>query len=210
MSVRGILIAALFVATPVIAKPPPLVSNQKPLVANTTPLVAAPGSGAAVDPARLVAARGLLETVLPGDKREAMIDGIMKGMMANLAGAMQNSPQMKAAFEADPRAGAIIQKFFQRQQANSLTTLKTSFPGMIEAMAHAYARRFTIPQMSELRAFFQTPTGHAYVTEAPTIVNDPDVMKWQRDLMTSTMAKLPAEAQAMMAEIRELPKLDKK
>ncbi len=187
------------------AQQPPLVSNQKPLVANTAPLVAPATPSAPVDPARLSAARALLDVVLPPAKRDAMIDSIMKGMMANLAGAMQNSPQMKAAYEADPRAGEIFSRFFQSQQARSLATLKANFPDMIEAMTRAYARRFTAPQMVELRSFFMTPTGQAYVTESPTIVNDPDVAKWQRDLMANTMAKIPAAADAMMAEIRALP-----
>ena len=111
---------------------------------------------------------------------------------------------MKAAYAAGPRAGEIFQRFFQRQQANSLAMLKTNFPGMMDAMANAYARRFTVSQMAEMRSFFETPTGQVYINQAPTVVNDPDVAKWQRTLMTSAMAKMPAEIDAMMAEIRAL------
>jgi hypothetical protein len=158
-----------------------------------------------LDPSRVATARVLLDVVMPPAKRDGMIDSMMRGMMANLSQAMLGSPQMKAAFEADPRAGEIFQKFFQRQQANSLTALKANFPGMMEAMARAYARRFTVTQMGEMRTFFETPTGQVYIGQAATIVNDPDVAKWQRDLMTKEMGKMPAEIEAMMAEIKALP-----
>ena len=201
---RSIITALAFaLATPALAQQAPLVADKRPLVANTAPLDSK--SVAPVDPARLASARTLLDIVLPPAKREGMIDAIMKGMSANLSQSMFNSPQLKAAFEADPRVGEIMQRFFLKQQAESLATLKANFPGMVEAMSHAYARRFTVAQMADMRAFFQTPTGQVYINEAPTIVNDPDVAKWQRDLMTSTMGRIPTEAQAMMAEIRALP-----
>ena len=72
-------------------------------------------------------------------------------------------------------------------------------------MTHAYARRFTVAQMGEMRTFFETPTGQVYINQAATIVNDPDVAKWQRDLMASAMGKIPGEVDAMIAEIRALP-----
>jgi hypothetical protein len=59
--------------------------------------------------------------------------------------------------------------------------------------------------MGEMRTFFETPTGQVYIGQAATIVNDPDVAKWQRDLMTKEMGKMPAEIEAMMAEIKALP-----
>lgn len=192
----------LCIATPAFAQQGSLVADKRPLVANNAPLDA--GKVAPLDPARVTAARTLLDVVMPPTKREGMIDAIMKGMMSNLSQSMLNSPQMKAAYEADPRAGEIFQRFFQRQQANSLAMLKTNFPGMMEAMANAYARRFSVTQMAEMRSFFETPTGQVYIDQAPTVVNDPDVAKWQRTLMTSAMAKMPAEIDAMMAEIRAL------
>ena len=201
---RQIAIAfTLGVAMPSFAQVAPLVADKRPLVANNAPLDAK--TVPALDPARVAAARVLLDVVMPPAKREAMIDGMMKGMMANLSQSMLNSPQMKAAYEADPRAGEIFQRFFTGQQQSTIAMLKENFPGMIDAMAHAYARRFTVAQMGEMRAFFETPTGRLYIDQAATIVNDPDVAKWQRDLMGKAMARIPAEADAMMAEIRALP-----
>jgi hypothetical protein len=190
MTKTCLIALAALVASPALAQEAP------------TPATQAATADAA---ARLTTARNLLNVILPPAKRDGMIDAIMKGMMANLSQSMFNSAPMKTAFEADPRAGEIFQRFFQRQQATSLTSLKANFPGMMDAMARAYARRFTVPQMGEMRTFFLTPTGQVYINEAATIVNDPDVAKWQRDLMAKEMARIPAEIQAMMAEIKALP-----
>ena len=197
------IVFVLLVATPAFAQKPPLVADKAPLVANNAPLVAR--ATETIDPARVAAARTLLDVVMPSTKRDGMIDGMLKGMMVNLSQMMVNSPKLKAAYEGDPRAGTIFQRFFVQQQQSTIAMLKQNFPGMVDAMARAYARRFTTAQMGELRAFFETPTGRLYIDQAATIASDPDVANWQRDLMAKSMARIPADVDAMMAEIKALP-----
>ena len=194
---------ALLVATPASAQKPPLVADKTPLVANNAPLVGR--AAETVDPVRVAAARTLLDVVMPPTKRDGMIDSMLKGMMVNLSQMMVNSPKLKAAYEGDPRAGTMFQRFFAQQQQSTIAMLKENFPGMVDAMARAYARRFTTAQMGELRAFFETPTGRIYIDQAATIASDPDVANWQRDLMAKSMARIPADVDAMMAEIKALP-----
>ena len=196
------IVFVLLVATPAFAQKPPLVADKAPLVANNAPLVAR--ATETIDPARVAAARTLLDVVMPSTKRDGMIDGMLKGMMVNLSQMMVNSPKLKAAYEGDPRAGTIFQRFFVQQQQSTIAMLKQNFPGMVDAMARAYARRFTTAQMGELRAFFETPTGRLYIDQAATIASDSDVAAWQRDLMIKSMARIPADVDAMMAEIKAL------
>ena len=194
---------ALLVAAPAFAQHPPLVADKAPLVANNAPIMVRETE--AIDPARVATARTLLDVIMPPTKREGMIDSMLKGMMANLSQMMANSPKLKAAYDGDPRAGTIFQRFFAQQQQSTIAMLKENFPGMVDAMARAYARRFTTAQMGELRAFFETPTGRLYIDQAATIASDPDVANWQRDLMAKSMARIPADVDAMMAEIKALP-----
>jgi hypothetical protein len=133
-----------------------------------------------------------------------MIDTIMRGMMNNLTQMMTSSPEMTKVFGGDTRVTAIFEKFMKRQQEDSIAMLKANFPGMMDAMANAYARRFTSGQMSEMKTFFETPTGQVYIDQAATIMTDPDIAKWQQDLMAKGFANLPKEAEAMMAEIKAL------
>jgi hypothetical protein len=174
-----------------------------------TPGAAQPGIIAtdvtdAPDPARLGVARSLLSTLVPPEKRDAMIDGMMKSMMANITQGMTESPFFKEALAKEPRARSIFERFIARQQTESLTLLKQNMPSMIEAMSKAYARRFTAAQMGEMRAFFETPTGRIYIDQAATIMSDPDVAKWQRDLMASSMNRMPSEMTALMNELKAL------
>ena len=194
---------ALLAATPALAQKPLLVADKAPLVANNAPIVVRETE--AIDPVRVATARTLLDVIMPPTKRDGMIDGMLKGMMANLSQLMVNSPKLKAAYEGDSRAGTIFQRYFVRQQQSSVAMLKENFPGMVDAMARAYARRFTTAQMGELRAFFETPTGRLYIDQAATIASDPDVANWQRDLMAKSMVRIPADVDAMMAEIKALP-----
>ena len=194
---------ALLPATPAFAQQPPLVADKAPLVANNAPIMVRETE--AIDPARVATARSLLDVVMPPTKRDGMIDSMLKGMMANLSQMMVNSPKLKAAYEGDPRAGTIFQRFFVQQQQSTIAMLKENFPGMVDARARAYARRFTTAQMGELSAFFETPTGRLYIDQAATIASDPDVANWQRDLMTKSMARIPADVDAMMAEIKARP-----
>jgi hypothetical protein len=168
------------------------------LAQNTTPDPARP------DPARVASAKALMDVIMPPTKREAMIDTIMRGMMNNLTQMMTSSPEMTKVFGGDTRVTAIFEKFMKRQQEDSIAMLKANFPGMMDAMANAYARRFTSGQMSEMKTFFETPTGQVYIDQAATIMTDPDIAKWQQDLMAKGFANLPKEAEAMMAEIKAL------
>ncbi len=167
----------------------------------TNPVLA---QDAPLDPARVTSAKGLMDVIMPPTKREAMIESIMRGMMANVTQMMTSSPEMTSAFGGDQRAVEIFDKFMKRQQESSIKMLKDNFPGMMDAMTNAYARRFTTVQLAEMRMFFETPTGQIYVDQAATIMNDPDVQTWQRDLMTKGFSQMPKEIDAMVAEIRAL------
>jgi hypothetical protein len=157
-----------------------------------------------LDTARVASAKSLMDVIMPPAKREAMIEGIMRGMMTNITQMMTSSPEMTSAFGGDERATAIFDKFMKQQQEDSITMLKENFPGMMDAMTNAYARRFTAAQLGEMRIFFETPTGQIYVDQAATIMNDPDILKWQSDLMAKGFSKLPKNVEAMMAEIKAL------
>lgn len=185
-----------------------------PLLLVSTPVAAQKAQQAVtdatlVDPARLSAARILLDVIMPPAKREALIDGMMKGITANISESLFSNDQMKAAFDSDPRAGEIFKRFIDQHQVRSVKILKENFPGMIDAMAHAYARRFTTPQLADMQKFFETPTGLVYTELAATIMGDPDVAKWQRDLISKSMSSIPKDVEEMMAEINALKPKDK-
>lgn len=179
-------------------------------IALSSPVVAQPVSppGAAtpesLDPARLAAADKLIEATYPADRREQVVASMMKTMIANLTGGMRSNPQIAAAFDSDPRVEPIFTRFLARVETDSEARLKAALPGMIEAIRRAYARRFTTDQMTELAAFFSTPTGRAYFEQGQSIMSDPDVAAWQRTMMADAFGKMPEQMRALFAELSAL------
>jgi hypothetical protein len=77
---------------------------------------------------------------------------------------------------------------------------------MVPAMAAAYARRFDVAQLREIRRFFETPVGRAYVRGSATIMSDPDVAAWQRGLMASSMSGVQEDVAAFAKQVAALEK----
>lgn len=159
-----------------------------------------PSASAAIDPDRLVAARALMDLTLPPDRRDAMIEQMIAPMMANIRDGLRQAPQFAELQRRDPSLGDALERFMARQQARSFALLRTMMPDMIEAMAKAYARRFTIAQLDEVSTFYQTPTGRIMREQMPTIMSDPDVASWQRAMMTRSMETLQADVAEFIAE----------
>lgn len=187
-----LLLALAAIATPIAAATP------------ATP-APAPSPAEAIDPARLDAARSLLETLMPPPRRQMMLDGLLTASTAMTIRAMQSNPALMGMFGKDDRVRPIVERFMNWQRSDFATTLQGALPDMMVAMQRAYARRFTVPEMTELKAFFSTPTGRAFMDKGTTIMADPDVAAWQARLMRTQMAKMPDATRALAAEIMALP-----
>ncbi|GAA0331457.1 hypothetical protein GCM10009087_47040 [Sphingomonas oligophenolica] len=177
-----------------------------PVVA--TAQAAAPVAVAPVDPERLAAARALMDQIMPPATRNQMMSAMTQSMMGQMVQALRTDPTLAAVLEKDPRARALFEHFMQRQQEQSTQQLLANLPGMFDAMARAYARRFTLAQLHDMATFFATPTGQVYLAQAPTIMSDPDVAAWMGDVMRSSMQRMPAEMAKLMADLKALDSKD--
>ena len=114
-------------------------------------------------------------------------------MFDNMRRGLSDNPRFAEAIGSDPKVRALFDEFMTRQMARTTDTLRASLPGMVDAMARAYARRFDVAQMAEVRRFFETPTGRAYMQASTTIMADPDIARWQRDMMARTMGDVQGD-----------------
>ncbi|QNQ09632.1 DUF2059 domain-containing protein [Sphingomonas alpina] len=183
-----------------------------PLAAQTTPAPTAPAPAPApaqatpVDPARLTVARALMDQIMPSATRDQMMRSMMAAMMQNMTRSFAQNAELAAAMDKQPGARAVFDRFMERQMARSTEELIANLPGMLDAMARAYARRFTLAQLNDMATFFATPTGQVYLAQAPTIMADPDVGVWMNGLMTRSMQRMPDEVAKLKAEIEALDK----
>ena len=174
--------------------------------AQTAPPPTAPAPATPVDPARLTAARALMDQLMPPATRDQMMRSIITAMMQNMTRSFAQNPELATAMDKEPGARAVFDRFTERQMTTSTNDLIANLPGMLDAMARAYARRFTLAQLNDMATFFATPTGQIYLTQAPTIMADPDVGAWMNGLMTRSMQRMPDELAKLKAEIEALDK----
>lgn len=174
------------------------------VLAVTVPSVAAqtaPAAAPAPDPARLAAAQALMQRILPADKRDAMIEQMVRPMFENMRGAIFSGPKFESAKAKNPELAATVETFMTDEFEHSIGLMKATMPAMLNAMARAYARRFTLEQLEAIDTFFQTPAGRAYVELAPTVMADPDFLAVQRSMMTDTMAGMQQRMTRLAAAI---------
>jgi hypothetical protein len=171
----------------------------------TAPVVAI----AEPDAARLASARQLLDQIMPPATREGMIQSMLTPMQANMRHGLEQSEGLQKALRRDPKAKAAFDRFLDKQEARTSAVLRESLPGMIEAMARAYARRFDVAQLDDIKRFFATPTGQAYMKTSFSIMADPDIAAWQRKLMSRAMTQMQDDIAAMAKDI-EATQQDKK
>lgn len=172
---------------------PGLAQAQAPAAAVAPAPAVAAAPIAAPDPARLAAARELIDVLMPPETRERMIESMIAPMLGNLQQGMTQSPMFSSAMAEHPEMQTQFAAFLERQQKSTMTLMRAGLPGMIEAMARAYARRFDVAQCRDIKAFFATPSGRAYMQQSLTIMSDPDVAAWQRSMMQSSMANMQAD-----------------
>ncbi len=159
---------------------------------------------ATAEPARLAAARLVVDTVFPAAQREQMMGAMVASMTQSMLGSVQQQPDVARMMTAEPRSRPIFERFIRQQQAKTAALMQANIPGMVDAMAHAYARRFTVAQLAEMRAFFTTPTGQAYVAQSMTIMSDPDVAAWQAKVTGASFATMGTDVRQFVQELMAL------
>lgn len=164
---------------------------------------AAPSAVAAPDPERLAVAKMLIERFMPADRRDAMVEQMVRPMMENAREAMFSGQLFESIRADDPKLRATIDDFMKQEFEHSIASTKAAMPRLADAMARAYARRFTLDQLQALHTFFETPAGRAYAERAPSLMSDPDILAVQRAMMTEMMTGMEQRIAAFGAKAAE-------
>lgn len=167
-------------------------------------LLAAPTMAQTPEPARLASAKALVALVMPPAVEDQMTGGTMRAMMDNMRRGFTDAPQFKGLFARKPEARALFDKTMDAQQEDSIALLRQNMPALRDAVATAYARRFSEAELAELRRFFASPAGQRFAVEAPTVMVDPDVMAVQRNMMQQAMDQSQRRVKAMVAELQAM------
>lgn len=193
-----------------------LLGSAVPVVAQTVPATA---QAPAADPARLAAAQQLMRVMWP----DGMLATIMqKTMGMGGGGAMDAMFDLKASdFDGTGKAGdetlgQMMAKgdphFRERMQIMSRVMsgemaemMRPEEPNMRDAMAKAYAERFTVKEIGEMHAFFSTPTGRKIMLESYTIASDPAFMQVMMRMSAALAKRMPEIMKKVEAASKHLP-----
>lgn len=186
---RLLLSASLFVAIPVAAQ-----TGGAP--------------SAAVAPDRVAAAHRLIDTILPPASRDAMFAQMVNTMMANMTRGIIEGQGLGDVFAAHPGIKPVFAKFVDRQRQLALDDLKGATPALIDAQAQAYAKRFTVAELTDIAAFFASPTGQKYQQQSMAILGDPGVAAWQAGVSARSQARMKGELETLLAEVKPILERD--
>lgn len=174
------------IANPVFAQPAPVATVAEP------------------DAARLAAATRLVEVVMPPALREQMIEQTASAMVANVGKAVMGSPRMVTAFEKEPRARPIFERYMAKVADDTRTMMRDMMPDMITVMRRYYVRQLTVAQINEVHEFYATPTGKKFTLSAASVMADPEYGRLMQTTMAKVMERAPAQAKAMNDELKAL------
>ncbi|NIJ09523.1 hypothetical protein FHS31_003156 [Sphingomonas vulcanisoli] len=204
---RGLLIALALIAAPLFAQAP---------------------APAAVDPARLVAARALAQKLVPPDfyKRSlasssaAMTNSVTSQimdlplrLMLSSAGISNDEiaklPPGKlhtATMIVDPAVEQRLKIAVEIGKDAMAEIMAQHEPSMREAMAQVYADHFSLAQLQEIDAFFTTPTGRSFASQQLAMLNDPSMQQQMRELTRQVVQRMMTISKQIATDTAALPK----
>ena len=117
--------------------------------------IAAGQAGEALDPARLKAAHDLLAA--------AGIDKAVDRIIETMAASFKPGPPGSAR----AAAGAVNDKDYTK----FVTLFSEHREAMFDKIAQTYARQFTLPELTAVTLFYQTPAGAKFAATGPAIAD---------------------------------------
>lgn len=135
--------------------------------------VRAEETATAIDPARLAAARELMEVIGVTKQLEGMIDAMKQGF-ANGAGAETSEQGKKMSVEFD----AVLAKFMSYKEE------------MLNDFAKLYAETFTAEEMKTVADFYRSGTGAKFIALTPELMQKGAAigMKYSRRILEDAKA----------------------
>lgn len=181
-----------------------------------------------IEPARLTLAERTTAALIPDGSLEKMMDNLygkmLRTMLEETGGNSDLSLSIKTGVESDRIAAldadtknAVADLFDPHRKEREDRVVKVIRPLISEALADleppmraglakAYARKFSADQLTELNAFFATPTGQSYAGESLALQADPEVMLAVIKAVPPLVTKFIDRAPTIEGQLKDLPK----
>lgn len=151
-------------------------------------------------------AQEIIANAFPEEERTAMFNRTMDAVTAQ----MRQSTRAQDELLQDPGILKILDSFTAKFRTDMQPILATYMPKLFEAMAHAYARQYSITELNEILAFAKTPTGAHFIGRGADLLADPDVAAANTEYLKAIFADMPTRKAALQRELESYLKAKKK
>ena len=101
----------------------------------------------------------------------------------------------------DPEFNALVDKNMDDMWQGMVAVMGQHIPALYDAMARAYARKFSAAELREILAFAKTPAGLKFLQSGSLIAQDIDVVAVQQQMFVDMTNKFPAHKKKTDAAI---------
>ena len=165
------------------------------------------------DPARIQAAKPVVDKLWPLGTYRRMMDGTMSKLMDSMMESMMGMKASDIAGAADMSGkagkpvddqsmGALAEKADPNFRERTRIMMDVMMSGMIpvmekiepqvrENLTKIYARRFSAVQLADMAAFFATPSGTAYAEQSMLVFMDPQMIQGMQAFVPELMKAMP-------------------
>jgi hypothetical protein len=181
----------------------------------------------AYDPARLAAAKPVVERLWPIGTYRRMMDGTMSKLMdsvmesmigmkaSDIVGsvdpsgkateALGNNSMAEVAMKADPNFRERTRIMMDTMTSGMIPIMEKIEPQVRENLTKIYARRFSAAQLADMSAFFGTPSGKAYAEQSMLVFMDPEMIQGMQAFVPELMKSMPGILKKAEEATKHLP-----
>lgn len=199
---RSLAVAgAIFASTAAHAQPAPAVNQET------------------IDPQRLALAKTAVDAIIPPGTmhrvmrssmtsvEDAILGGMfdLKGSDLGATGDGKEKTLREVMAERDPHFEERM-RITNRVMAEEMGGIFVKMePRMREGMSRAYARRFSLMELTEINRFFSSPAGGSFARQSFELMADPELMKEMTSFMPEMMKEMPSIAEKLAKATAHLP-----
>lgn len=143
-------------------------------------------------------ARKILMATYPVDERDEIFEGMVTQIGKQYAAAAMSDPVFQ-----DPGIRAIMDDFFDGLTGRLMPVIRKHMPSIFEATAVAYAREFTLEELSDISAFAQTESGARYFRQASSLLGDPAVAQANQEYLADIQGLQRSASEEIAKKVRD-------
>lgn len=134
----------------------------------------------------------------PEDNREELFFAAMDQTVSQMRLAV--APSLPSD---DAGAIAILDEWIVEYTGESKEVLRKHIPAIMNGMTQAYAKIFTVEELTDILAFVETPSGKKFFELSPAVLGEPSFANANQKYMDETMSMLRPAQEVLMSRLQQ-------